>query len=65
MDLIVKHPAVDRLARERQIRQRGKSRSLRVRDELRAIRGRCTQYPVPDPRSADEIVGYDEHGLPR
>jgi hypothetical protein len=22
------------------------------------------QLPVLDPRSADEILGYDEHGLP-
>ena len=62
MDLIVKHPEADHLARElaaatgetltdavvnalreRLIRQRGKSRSPRVRDELRAIRERCAQ----------------------
>jgi len=84
MDLIVKHPEADHLARElaaatgetltdavvnalreRLIRQRGKSRSPRVRDELRAIRERCAQYPVLDPRGADEIIGHDEHGLPR
>ena len=84
MDLIVKHPEADHLARElaaatgetltdavvnalreRLIRQRGKSRSPRVRDELRAIRERCAQYPVLDPRAADEIIGHDEHGLTR
>jgi antitoxin VapB len=57
--------AVVNALRERLIRQRGKSCSLRVRDELRAIRERCAKYPVLDPRSADEIIGYDEHGLPR
>jgi antitoxin VapB len=51
--------------RERLMRQRGRSRSPRVRDELRAIRQRCAGYPVLDRRSADEILGYDEHGLPR
>ena len=57
--------AVVNALRERLIRQRGKSRGLRVRDELRTIRERCAQYPVLDSRSADEILGYDEHGLPR
>jgi antitoxin VapB len=57
--------AVVNALRERLVRQRGKSRGLRVRDELRAIRERCAHYPVLDPRSADEILGYDEHGLPR
>jgi antitoxin VapB len=57
--------AVVNSLRERLVRQRGKSRSPHVRDELRAIRERCAQYPVLDPRSADEILGYDKHGLPR
>jgi antitoxin VapB len=50
---------------ERLMRQRGTSRMSRVRDELRAIPERCARYPVLDPRTADEILGYDEHGLPR
>ena len=57
--------AVINALRERLIRQRGKARTARVRDELRAIRERCARYPVLDHRSADEILGYDEHGLPR
>ena len=32
---------------------------------LRAIRKRCAALPELDKRSADEILGYDEHGLPR
>src|ERR1022692_381004 len=36
--------AVVNALRERLIRQRGKSRSPRVRDELRAVRERCTRY---------------------
>jgi antitoxin VapB len=42
-----------------------KNQELRVRDELRAIRERCARYPVLDRRSAGEILGYDERGLPR
>ena len=26
---------------------------------------RCAQLPVRDGRPADDILGYDEHGLPR
>jgi hypothetical protein len=32
---------------------------------IRAIAARCSKRPVVDPRSADEIIGYDEFGLPR
>jgi len=41
-----------------------KNQELRVRDELRAIRERCAEYPVLDLRTADEILGYDGQGLP-
>ena len=38
------------------------------RDELiagmKAISDRCAALPVYDPRTPDEILGYDEHGLP-
>lgn len=40
-----------------------KKRSLA--DELDRIAKRCAALPVLDPRSPDEILGYDEHGLPR
>jgi len=33
--------------------------------ELDEIAKRCAALPVLDARSADEILGYDEHGLPR
>ena len=41
---------------------RGKSMLL---DDLAAIRQRCAALPVLDDRPPDDIVGYDEHGLPR
>ncbi len=34
------------------------------RKEVMAILDRCYALPVLDNRSADEILGYDEHGLP-
>jgi antitoxin VapB len=33
-------------------------------EELRAISERCAALPVYDRRSPDEIIGFDEHGLP-
>jgi antitoxin VapB len=50
----------DRLARLRRERSR---RSLA--DELDDIARHCARLPVRDARTADEILGYDEHGLPR
>ncbi|MGW4848583.1 type II toxin-antitoxin system VapB family antitoxin [Nocardia brasiliensis] len=50
--------------RERLARETGRARSVPVRAELAAIRRRCSALPVIDNRSADEIVGYDERGLP-
>jgi len=50
----------ERLARVRRERTRG-----RLADELEQIAEHCANLPVLDSRSADEILGYDEHGLPR
>ena len=35
------------------------------RQRLDAIARHCADLPVLDARSADEILGYDDHGLPR
>lgn len=35
-----------------------------LRAELRAIQSSYASLPVLDNRDADEILGYDEHGLP-
>ena len=32
---------------------------------MTAISELCASLPVLDPRSPDEIVGYDEFGVPR
>ena len=57
--------AVTEALRERRerIRSRGQGRSLD--DELDEIAKRCASLPVLDDRPADEILDYDEHGLPR
>ncbi|MFQ5790290.1 MAG: type II toxin-antitoxin system VapB family antitoxin [Acidobacteriota bacterium] len=56
---------VIRALRERLRRERGRVRAPRLREELRRIRQRCAGLPVLDPRSPNEILGYDERGLPQ
>lgn len=59
-----KTEAVTKALRERLTRV---SREKRKRDlvaELTAIAKECASLPVRDARSADEILGYDENGLP-
>jgi antitoxin VapB len=50
--------------RERLARETGRTRSIPLHEELTAIRRRCAALPVLDARCADEILGYDERGLP-
>ncbi|WP_433635324.1 type II toxin-antitoxin system VapB family antitoxin [Nocardia sp. CA-120079] len=50
--------------RERLARETGRARTVPLRNELAAIRRRCAALPVIDTHSPDEIIGYDEHGLP-
>lgn len=50
----------DRLAREKAKRNRS-----RVAERLMEIGRRNAARPVLDDRSPDEIIGYDERGLPR
>jgi antitoxin VapB len=50
--------------RERLARESGRTRTVPMREELAAIRRRCAALPVVDNRSADEILGYDDRGLP-
>jgi antitoxin VapB len=49
----------DRLARVRRERSR-----RRLADELDSIALHCARLPVLDPRPPEEILGYDDHGLP-
>lgn len=49
---------------ERLERVRGRARGRRLADELDAIAERCAALPVVDYRSEDEVLGYDDRGLP-
>lgn len=56
--------AVQTATRERLERLRGRARADLLRSDLQEIADRCAALPVLDPRPADEILGYDVHGLP-
>ena len=60
-----KTTAVTRALRDRLTRVRRERSNRRLADELDEIARRCARLPVRDPRGADEILGYDERGLPR
>ncbi len=83
MALNIKHPDVDRLARELSRRRRRSItdvvlealeaalakerhavRAPGLAKELLDIGDRYAALPTQDQRSDDEILGYDEHGLP-
>ncbi len=51
--------------RERLTRLRGRPRQAGLGDELREIGRRCAALPDIDTRSDDDILGYDDGGLPR
>jgi antitoxin VapB len=55
----VRRAAEERLQRVRQSRGGGG-----LADELLEIGRRCASLPDLDQRTADDILGYDEHGLP-
>ena len=57
--------AVLNALRERLARLKRRRRGRPLSDELRAIGERVAAMPVLDPRSPEEILDYDERGLPR
>jgi len=57
--------AIQKALQERLDRLKRERRSQILASQLQEILRRVDQLPVLDSRSADEILGYDEHGLPR
>ena len=51
----------ERLSRYHQSRPR----TISLADEIIAIRDHCASLPVLDNRTPEEILGYDEKGVPR
>ena len=55
-----------RKALEERLRRAGNDlRKAALLEDLAASRRRWRDMPVNDDRSADDILGYDENGLPR
>jgi antitoxin VapB len=57
--------ATRKALQERLRRVRGADRKTLLLADLAAIRRRCAELPLLDPRTSEEIIGYDERGLPR
>lgn len=57
--------ATKRAIEERLCRVGIQARRAALLDDLADIRRRWGELQLLDDRPADEIVGYDEHGLPR
>ena len=60
-----KTEAVTKALRDRLIRVRRERAPRGLADELEEIAEHCASLPLLDGRSADEILGYDDSGLPR
>jgi antitoxin VapB len=60
-----KTQAVTKALRDRLERVRRRLSGRRLADELDEIALHTASLPVLDDRDADEILGYDESGLPR
>ena len=60
-----KTEAVTKAVRDRLERVKRARRHRSLADELDRIGQQCAALPILDPRDPDEILGYDEHGLPR
>ena len=57
--------AVTAALRDRLVRETGHSYDReQVRAEIRRIQEKFQRLPVLDDRTPDEIIGYDEYGLP-
>jgi antitoxin VapB len=57
--------AIQTALQERVERLKRQRKSQILLGQLREILHRVDQLPVLDPRSPDQIIGYDENGLPR
>jgi antitoxin VapB len=59
-----KTEAVTKALKERLEKLKRRRSRRRLADELDEIARHCASLPVLDKRSDDEIIGYDERGMP-
>ena len=60
-----KTAAVIQALKERLARVRRERAPRRLADELEEIARHCAALPVIDDRAPDDILGYDDRGVPR
>ena len=60
-----KTEALTKALRDRLVRVRRDRTKRRLADELEEIAEHCARLPVLDRRRAEEILGYEDSGLPR
>ena len=63
VEAVVRDPVVDAILER--IRRQAPRDPGHIEKALREIGERCSKLPVLDNRSPDDILGYDENGLPR
>ena len=56
--------AVVRALSERLEREKGRKRGRALQSEVRKIQQRVARLRLRDERPDDDIIGYDQHGLP-
>jgi antitoxin VapB len=56
--------AIAKALKERLERESGSRHVNRMRDEIKRIQQRVARLPRLDDRSDEELIGYDEQGLP-
>ncbi len=57
--------AIRRALEERLARETQRTSAYRLGATVRRVQERLAVLPVLDARMADELLGYDEHGVPR
>lgn len=57
--------AIEQALEERLARLRSRKEQAALAQKLLRIARRCSRRPTLDKRSEDEILGYDERGIPR
>ena len=56
--------AVLQALRERLERETGRRQTFGIREDIARIQERVARLPRLDERSDEDLIGYDEHGLP-
>ncbi len=57
--------AIRRALEERLHRETARQSQYRLEPQVRRVQERLAALPVLDTREPDELLGYDEHGVPR